>query len=302
MDSQRDVRDDSGDHESALSIAACLESSRQKLVDAGISDAAIEARTLIKHALDITQVELLTDSQRVVSSSELRRIEEAVSRRLTREPLQYITGETEFFGRTFKVDQRVLIPRPETELLVEQALAYLREHQVQRPEVLDIGTGSGILAVTLACEIDDAEVTATDISSDALAVAKVNTERHGVADRIRFLNCSLADEASGHFNVIVSNPPYVRSPFLDGSEVQPELSFEPRLALDGGEDGMDVYKPLLTAVSSLLPPSGAAFIEIDPPIAEKCLALAKSISPDADVEVLTDLAGLERCLVINTSL
>lgn len=300
--------DDSGNHFSMMAstesptVGSTIARVTRQLADAGIPDAGIEARTLIKAVLGLTSTSLLTDRDRRVSEAELATLDALVELRLKREPLQYITGEVEFYGRAFNVDQRVLIPRPETELLVEQALAYLAEKTIERPRVLDIGTGSGVLAVTLAAELPLASVVATDIiSTDALGVALPNARSHRVDDRIEFVQCPFADEVEGRFDIVVCNPPYVLSSFLDGPEAQPELGFEPRTALDGGADGMDVYRPLLARLPGLLKPGGAAFIEIDPPVVESCVAAAKQHLPHTTVSVLTDLAGLERCLVIETT-
>ena len=286
----------------APTVGSTVAKMTQRLADGGIPDSGAEARVLVKTALRLTSTTLLTERDRPVTDFELVALSKQVERRLRREPLQYITGEVEFYGRVFDVDRRVLIPRPETELLVEQALAYITEQHMELPRILDIGTGSGVLAVTLAAELPPAEAVATDISVEALEVARSNALTHSVADRIEFAHCPFADGVNGRFDVIVCNPPYVRTEFLDGSEIQPELAFEPRTALDGGADGMEVYRPLIERLGTLLrPSSGTAFIEIDPPVTQLCLAEARQRLPQASLSVLTDLAGLERCLVIETA-
>lgn len=271
---------------------------RKVIGSAGIPDAGFEARQLVMAAAGVTREALLTDPDRTLTNDERLALETMVRRRLSREPLQYVIGQVEFYGRSFKVDSRVLIPRPETELLIEQALAFAGEHNFPAPRVLDIGTGSGVIAVTLATELPASTVVATDISLEALAVAKENAQLLAVAGRIEFVHCSLAAGVSGTFEIVVCNPPYVLTDFLSGPDIQPELGFEPRTALDGGRDGMAVYRPLLGGLDSIIAPGGAAFIEIDPPVTEQCLAEAKSRLPEASVSVLTDLAGLERCLLI----
>ncbi len=275
-----------------------LSQATQLLADHEIPDTPLEARTLVRAALGVSQAELLTSPGSPVTPEQLDELGRFMERRLDREPLQYIIGEVEFYGRQFTVDERVLIPRPETELLVEQALLRTSECDIQTPSVLDIGTGSGVLAATLAKELASAKVVATDISQAALDVAAENAHRQGVSGQIELRRCSLAEGVSGPFDIVVCNPPYVRSGFLDGPDVQPELANEPRLALDGGADGMDVYRPLFAALPALLSDTGAAYIEIDPPVAEGCVSLAKQHMPRASASVLTDLAGLERCMAI----
>lgn len=281
-----------------FTIAGLLAETRQTLELNGIPDFALEARSLVRATLNISQTELLTDSRRLIDADVRTRLVESVARRIRREPLQYITGQVEFYGRDFTVDNRVLIPRPETELLIEQALLRIRERRIAAPRVLDIGTGSGILAVTIAAELPLSNIVATDVSVEALDVAKENARRHEVSDRIEFHRGSLTFGLNGPFDVVLCNPPYVLTKFLDGPEVQPELSYEPRLALDGGEDGIDVYSRLLPELVTILADGGAAYIEIDPPVAEHCLNLAKQLMPAASVSVLTDLSGLERSMAI----
>ena len=279
-------------------LASALAQVRAAVGDAGIPDAAYEARTLVVTATGVSRETLITDRDHLITGEERVRLESLVGRRLRREPLQYVVGSVEFYGRRFLVDSRVLIPRQETEMLVEQALAFTTERSLSAPRVLDIGTGSGALAVTLAGELSGVSAVATDISQDALDVALENARAAGVDHRIEFICCSLATEVTGTFDIVVCNPPYVLSAFLSGPDAQPELAYEPLEALDGGRDGMDVYRPLLSSLVEILAPGGAAFIEIDPPVASECLADAKRNLPDATVSVLTDLAGLERCLVI----
>jgi release factor glutamine methyltransferase len=264
---------------------------------AGIPDAAIEARVMVREAAELSAEALLAEPERCLSQKQARTLSDWLTRRLRREPLQQITGHAWFYGRKFAVTRDVLVPRPETELLVEQALAFCRERRLQTPVIADIGTGSGALGVTLAYELPGARVIATDVSAEALEVARRNADALGVAERVEFRDGNLFEPLVERCDVVVCNPPYVLSGYLDGPDAQPELAFEPRGALDGGGDGMDVLGPLLRSLPGALKASGsAAFIEIDPPVAAKCVAEAKAALPGAQVSVLTDLAGLERCL------
>ena len=217
--------------------------------------------------------------------------------RAGREPLAYMIGRKEFFGRDFDVDARVLIPRPETELLVELAIEFATSLGHAGLKIADIGTGSGVLAVTLAAELQGAVVTAVDIDPDALIVARRNAEKLGVADRVTFVRANLTDLSGGPFEIVVSNPPYIRSGALQ--DLEPELSFEPVQALDGGEDGTAVLNPLIDSLPGLLAPGGsAAFIEIDPPLANDSARRAAEVLPSSRVEIVPDLAGLDRCLAV----
>lgn len=269
------------------------------LAEAGKPDASTEARVLLRTALDLTAEQLIAKPARQVPDDTGQLLSNWLQRRLRHEPLQYITGCAEFYGRRFHVDQLVLIPRPETELLVDQALAYIKRKSIASPRLADIGTGSGVLAATLACELPAARVVAVDISEAALAVARLNAETLGVRRQLTFHSGNLVKHVTGQFDVVVSNPPYVRSSFLDSVMAQPELAWEPRGALDGGADGMDVLRPLIGALPAVLKlEESAAYIEIDPPVTDACLRAARSAFPGAEIAVLTDLAGLERCLAI----
>ncbi|MEX0762331.1 MAG: peptide chain release factor N(5)-glutamine methyltransferase [Dehalococcoidia bacterium] len=263
----------------------------------GIPEAPLESRLLARHAFNLDAAQLLGDLNDPVPGDAVERLRGLLERRLRREPLAYITGEREFFRRTFAVDPRVLVPRPETELLVERTVEYVKAHRLKQPRIADIGTGSGALAITLALELPGAQVVATDLSTKALQAAQANATRLG-AD-ITWVNGNLCEPLAGHgpFDVVVSNPPYIRSAALESLE--PEISYEPRGALDGGTDGMQVIKPLLQQLPGILrDEKHLVLIEFDPPVAPAAVDVARAVSPDADVNVLRDLAGLERCLEI----
>jgi len=272
----------------------------QSLDHAGIPDSRIEARVMVADATGLSRTDLLVNPGREIGLEDQTILRDWLTRRLNHEPLPYIVGWQEFYGRRFSVNRTVLIPRGETEALVEQTLAFIGERGIESPVIADIGCGSGALAVTLACELPTARVIAVDISSGALEVAKENADLNGVPNRIDFrLGDLLAPLGSDQCDVIVCNPPYVLSGFLDGPDSQSELVFEPRSALDGGEDGMMVLRRLISALpGSLKPHDSAAYIEFDPPVADACLALAIEKFPGASCAILNDLAGLERCLAI----
>jgi release factor glutamine methyltransferase len=215
-----------------------------------------DAELLLLSATKLERAALLTHPERALNADELARYRQHIARRAQQEPVQYITGAQEFYGRPFLVTPAVLIPRPETEHLVEAALA------VTPPplHILDVGTGSGILAITLALELPQARVKATDLSTDALQVAQQNAAALAAAERIRFLASDLLARIEGErFDCIVSNPPYVP----DGELLEPQVaSFEPAAALYAGADGLAVYRRLIPAAAAALEPGGALLLEI----------------------------------------
>ena len=253
---------------------------------------------MLQHACGLTQEQLLSGHADQLPEPAAQQLNHLLTRRATREPLAYILGERDFFGRTFRVDQRVLIPRPETELLIELCTNFVEQNHIIQPNICDIGTGSGIIAITLAKQLPNANITATDISTDALELAKTNASHHGA--NIHFtVEDATRHETPGNFDIIVSNPPYIQTPTLD--DLQPEVrDWEPRQALDGGPDGMNVLCPLIQSLPKLLHGDSptAAFIEIDPPVVASCLETARETLPDAEIQIHCDYAGLERFLVI----
>ena len=218
--------------------------------------------------------------------------------------MPYIVGAASFYGRTYQVTPDVLIPRPETELIVDLAIQFAQEHQHNAPRICDLGTGSGVIAATLALELPDASVVACDIDQRALRAARRNAAMHDVKERVGFVEADMTSDADvaalGQFDIVVSNPPYIPSGRLV-HELEPEVSqWEPRRALDGGGDGMRVLEPLIMQLPRLLNarrPS-AAFIEIDHCAAGRCLDLAAEAMPGARARVARDLAGLSRVVCV----
>lgn len=253
---------------------------------------------MLRHATGFSQEKLLACHSDEVERTDAGKLNRILARRAKREPLAYILGEKEFYGLNFAVDPRVLIPRPETEMLVDLCIDFCREYRLTSPDICDIGTGSGIIAITLAKHLPNAKITGTDISEDALEIAKLNANKHdakldfAVSDATQSTQCA-------RFDVIVSNPPYIRSDAI--SSLEPEIrEWEPRQALDGGADGMKVLQPLIRSLPSLWrahAPS-ATFIEIDPPVSDLCVAAAHAVVRDGNIDVHRDFAGLERVLVV----
>ena len=242
----------------ALSLAAAQLASDEHLRDTATRDAEL----LLLHTLQIPRVTLIAHSSRELNASQRTAYETIIARRLRHEPVQYITGRQEFYGLTLKVTPVVLIPRPETEHLVEAVLQRLPANQPLK--IADIGTGSGAIAIALAAHLPQAAITALDISPDALAVAESNAREHNLSDRIRFLQSDLLsalDHEAGTFDAIVSNPPYVAE--TDRPTLHPQVrDHEPAVALFAGETGLDIYRRLIPQAQNALKPNSLLAIEI----------------------------------------
>lgn len=277
-----------------FSVRQLLERTRARLAAAGIQEYRLEAELLLQHVLDIDAARMfagLSDSVPSKAEATLRR---AADRRADREPLAYITGRRTFYGREFGVTPDVLIPRPETELLVDLALRWAAGRSGL--QIVDIGTGSGALAVTLASEMRDAAIDAVDLSPRALDVARSNARQFDVADRIEFLEGDLAGPLEGRrYQLVIANLPYVRSDTLTRAE--DEVRREPVLALLGGQDGLDVIRRFAPMLSDIMDPAGSlALFEVDPLTAGGAAETIAAALPGARVWVELDLARLERCV------
>ena len=228
------------------------------------ADAARDAALLLRHALAISHAEQLAHPTRPLTPAEVATYEALIRRRLTHEPIQYITGEQEFYGLTLRVTPAVLIPRPETEHLVESVLAEMQQVTAYSLRILDIGTGSGAIAIALAHHLPQAHVTAVDLSPAALEVAAANAARHGLSDRIHFVQSDLLAAFAPNeppFDTIVSNPPYV--PEADRASLHPQVrDHEPASALFAGPDGLDIYRRLIPQARTALAPNGLLALEI----------------------------------------
>lgn len=227
----------------------------------GVESPRLEAQILLSHVMNVPKIELVARSDEEPSAEEKAEFKALVKRRVERWPTAYLVGRKDFYLLSFEVTPAVLIPRPDTETLVEHALRFLKGKHA--PRVLDLGTGSGCVAVSLAHQAKAATVTAVDLSPDAAAVAKRNADKHAVADRVSVLTGDLfAPLPTGAaFDLIVSNPPYVTPGEL--AELAPEVrDHEPRLALDGGPDGLAFYRRIAAECGKWLPPGGAVMVEI----------------------------------------
>jgi len=277
----------------ALTIGAAQEQARQVLK--GMSDSpGHEAQLILADLLDRPRAWILAHPEFILGVADKRSFGVALARLARGEPLPYVLGWWEFYGRRFRLAPSVLIPRPESELLVEKALERLK--LIPPPvRIVDVGTGSGCLGVTLAAEVPGLCLAATDVSAEPLQVARWNAREHGVERRISFVQADLLDPLAGLFDLIVANLPYIPSGALRGTPVG---RWEPGLALDGGPDGLEMTGRLLRSLPAKLSAKGAAFLEIGADQGKDVQSAAKAALPDADVQITRDLAGHDRVLEI----
>jgi len=279
-------------------ISEALRQGTRLIQSSGSDEARLEAELLLMHALKTDRVHLyerLQEEMPVHAGGYYRRL---LDRRLAHEPTPYIVGHKEFFGLEFEVTRSALIPRPETETLVELAIGFARDRYANgRCTIADVGAGSGVIAVALACELPNARVIATDVSKRALALARRNAARHGVAARIEFVEGDTLLPIEGRAEIIATNLPYVTTE--DWLAAPPEIrEREPRRALDGGADGLRYIRRLLRQAPEKLAGNGALFAEIGDRQGEIARSLAGECFPAAEVEVRPDLAGRDRVLCV----
>ncbi|HEY1555552.1 MAG TPA: peptide chain release factor N(5)-glutamine methyltransferase [Kofleriaceae bacterium] len=236
-----------------------LDWTAKRFADAGVAGARLEAQLLLAHVLGCSRVQLYTGFDKPLQEPELARYRELIKRRLAGEPLAYLVAEQEFWGLPFHVDASVLVPRPDTETVIEVARG-ARADRAAACRVLDLCTGSGAIAVALARELPAAHVIATEISPDAAVLARKNAERNGVAERVEVrLGDLWAPVAGERFDLVAANPPYIATGVI--GTLSPEVRREPRLALDGGADGLAFYDRICAAARDHLAPGGALVVE-----------------------------------------
>lgn len=266
------------------------------------ASAAADARLLLSEIVGRDRDWLIAHASSELDVDDLQAYGLLLEERMRGVPVAYLTHACGFYGREFYVDERVLVPRPETEHLLEAALAVLRgrSHDGDGLSALDVGAGCGALAVSLAAELPKLTVTATDSSSDALEVAGLNAGSHGVAERIAFVFCDTAAGLGGRrFDCIVANLPYI--PSRDVPLPPDPVGFEPRIALDGGYDGLDVYRRLALQLPGLMAPGASAFFEAAPPTIDGLLEIVRRAVPHGAVRALKDYAGLSRLVALSVS-
>lgn len=266
------------------------------LSEKGIETAYLDAEVLLRYALGCSREELFIRYNDAIDEEKVKFYLEIIERRKKREPVAYIIGKKEFFSREFCVSHKVMIPRPETETVVEKAMEIIASNNLKR--IIDIGTGSGIIAITISLNFPELEIYATDISEDALEVARRNAILHGVDSRIKFIRSDLFRQIDPEmkFDLVVSNPPYI--PTSEISFLPEEIrNYEPKIAFDGGHDGLEIIRRIARDAHSYLEDGGFLILEIGDGQASSVLEILKGCNY-IDSMIFKDLSGKQRCLVI----
>ena len=276
-----------------------LRDTRRRLEEAGAPEPRLESEVMLTDVLGVPRHRLYAYQDDAIPEEAVGTLEEVLQRRLRREPLAYILGHREFYGVDLKVGPGVMVPRPETEMLVERALLVCMERMERAGLVVaDVGTGSGGIVVNLAMHLPGVRLYATDISSEALEVARMNVDKFGLGQRVTLLEGDLLEPLPGRVDVIVANLPYIPSARL--KDLQPELAWEPREALDGGADGMALLRRLMGQAAGKLAADGVMLLEIDSGQGDPLRRLASRLFPGASTAVEKDLAGLDRYFVLES--
>jgi release factor glutamine methyltransferase len=279
-----------------------LKWAKATLKEADIDSPGVNADTLLSFVLSCDRTKLYTNPDEIVNETDIRRYNDLINERIRHVPLQYITHHVEFMSLDFFVDEQVLIPRPETEILVETVLKRVHDKQYsnRKTTIMDVGTGSGNIAVSLAKNISNVEIYASDISQEALEIAKANIQRHKVTDKIHLLHGDLFSAFSSHIekkhvDFIVSNPPYVSE--SEWENLEPELKdHEPYEALVGGKDGLCFYRQIIKYAADWLKPEGCLVIEIGETQANSIIKFMENEGHYEDIEIIKDLQGKERVI------
>jgi release factor glutamine methyltransferase len=281
-------------------IRELMKSAIEHLQKQGLEDARLNVELLLAHALDFQRIQLYVNFDKPLTPDEIEKFRALFERRLKREPVQYIIGSVSFMGMHFAVDPRVLIPRPETETLIEQIILFCRRYPVDEPiHILEVGTGSGNIAIAIAKFIKNAFVTAIDISSDAIAVAQKNARLHSVESRIKFICVDIFDQTEkllqAQYDLIVSNPPYVSRDEWDQLQVEIK-EFEPSEAVTDGKDGFKFYHRIAEIVPDVIKPGGGVVLEVGINQAEEVIHRLEDAGLE-QVQVAPDLQGIPRVVV-----
>ncbi|UCD09562.1 MAG: peptide chain release factor N(5)-glutamine methyltransferase [Dehalococcoidales bacterium] len=272
-----------------MNLRQARKEAEKTFIAADIHDALLESEVLLMHVLKINRVKLHIDIDNDLTSQQYEEFRVLIQRRLQGEPSAYITGNREFYGLDFFVNPDVLIPRPETEILVEQAIAMAKKQSYKK--IIDAGTGSGVVAVCLALNLPNAIIYATDISAPALDVASKNCQRHKVEDRITLLQGNLLEPLPEPVDMIVGNLPYVTN--TDIQQVK-TAGYEPAIALSGGEDGLESIIAIVAQSLSKLLRGGSILLEVGQGQSQAASRQLRGIYPYGEVEIFRDLAGIER--------
>ena len=282
------------DRKEVWTIGKILNWTKQYFEEKGVDSPRLDAEVLLSHILKCDRIHLYVNFDRPLVGEELSSFRQMVKARAQRMPVAYIFGEKEFMGHSFRVTPDVLIPRPDTEILVEEAIRLLAEKEA--PSIVDIGTGSGAILLSVLKGTEGSTGVAVDLSPAALAVAKSNGERLGLADRAEFRLGDLYAPVDGLFDAILSNPPYI--PVRDMEGLSPEVKQEPEMALVGGEDGLDFYRRLIDEAPEYLKEDGIILFEVGIHQAQDVAELGKRRGFSAQ-RILPDYAGIDRVVVLS---
>lgn len=280
-----------------ITLSQTLLETSNTLASNGIDEARLEAELLLRHVLGLSKTELHIQLANTISQGQIEVLNRLIQRRLSHEPLAYITGEKEFYGLCFYVNQNTLIPRPETELLVEKVLALTHHHPAQ--VIADIGTGCGAIAIAIAAHSPLAKVHAIDIETSALQAAALNVKRHGVEDRVYLQQGNLLLSLPESVDIIVANLPYISDSQME--DLSDDIRFfEPKIALCGGPDGLHQVRQLIAQAKGKLLSGGTILLEIGPGQAMATVGFAEQHFREATVRIETDLSGQERLISIKS--
>jgi len=281
-----------------LTVDAARRALSAQLKANGIETPDLDARLLIGAALKLDHTALAIQALRVITTDEAQTIARFAQRRIAHEPVARILGRKEFWGLDLCLSQETLVPRPDTETVVEAALEILRSdfHASKTIRIADIGTGSGAILLALLSELESATGVGTDISAGALATAESNARRLGLIPRAAFVQCDYAAALSGPFDLVVSNPPYIRS--ADIATLESDVrEHDPRLALDGGADGLDAYRAIVPQAKALLVPGGVLIFEVGHDQSDQVMQLMRAAGFSVSAMPKADLSGIQRAVV-----
>ncbi len=269
-----------------------MEKGKQKLIENQIEEANIIARVLLQFVLALNRTELLMNQEQKVEEEKRQEYEKAIQKIIEGIPMQYITHKQEFYGIPFYVDENVLIPQPDTEILVEEVVSLAKN---QQEDILDIGTGSGAIGIALASNITSANITISDISKKALEIAKKNAIENKVIQKIKLVQSNLFENIEGTFSIIVSNPPYIETEII--KELPKQVQNEPILALDGGKDGLTFYRKLVEEAPNYLRQGGYLCMEIGYNQKKAVLELLQNSPRYQHTYSKKDLSGNDRIII-----
>ena len=271
------------------------------LADAGVERAKGEIEIILCYLLECNRLNLYLHGELLFHESHLERFNQIITRRLTREPLQYILEESWFFGRKFFVSPAVMVPTPETELLCDTAIGFIKQFQIKNPKIIDLGVGSGVISCTLALEVPDSQVTALDVSAEALEVARKNAKDLHADANMKFIESDYFQnvDSTEKFDLILANPPYISED--EYKELPPEVLADPKVSLTSANDGLGAVETILRDAPNFLAPNGRIMFEIGYNQADRVAKLTETDDRFTSIVILKDLNDIDRVVILNCS-